>query len=68
MDDGVFPLLANPATSASRATSWGVGLNWHLNRNVKLSLNYEQTDFDGGTTPLLEQGEKVVLTRVQFAF
>ena len=68
VDDGVFPLLANPATSASRATSWGVGLNWHLNRNVKLSLNYEQTDFDGGTTPLLEQGEKVVLTRVQFAF
>jgi phosphate-selective porin OprO/OprP len=53
IDDDAFPLYANPATSASSATSWGVGLNWHLNRNLKINLNYEQTDFDGGTSPLL---------------
>lgn len=68
VDDNAFPLLANPATAASGATSWGVGLNWRLNRKVKLSLNYEQTDFAGGTSPLLAKGEKVILTRVQVAF
>jgi phosphate-selective porin OprO and OprP len=69
VDDDAFPLFANPANSATEATSWGVGLNWHLNRNVKLNLNYEQTDFKGGaTSPLLAKGEKVVLTRVQVAF
>jgi phosphate-selective porin OprO/OprP len=68
IDDGAFPLLANPATSAREATSWGVGLNWHLNRNLKLSLNYEQTQFRGGSTPLLKQGEKAILTRAQITF
>jgi phosphate-selective porin OprO/OprP len=68
VDNDTFPLFANPATSASKAASWGIGANWHLNRNVKLSLNYEQTDFDGGTSAFLENGEKAVLTRAQFSF
>jgi len=68
VDDDTFPLYANAATSASKASSWGVGVNWHLNRNIKLSLNYEQTEFDGGTSAFLENGEKTVLTRAQFSF
>jgi phosphate-selective porin OprO/OprP len=68
VDDDAFPLFANPATSATEATSWGVGLNWHLNRNLKINLNYEQTDFKGGTAPLLAKGEKAILTRIQVAF
>jgi phosphate-selective porin OprO/OprP len=68
IDDDTFPLYANPASSASKATSWGVGVNWHLNRNVKLSLNYEHTDFDGGTSAFLDNGEDVILTRAQFSF
>jgi phosphate-selective porin OprO/OprP len=68
LDKGIFPLYANPATSASGATSWGVGVNWLLNPNVKLSLNYEDTNFKGGTSPLLAHGEKVILTRAQLAF
>lgn len=69
VDDDAFPVFANPASSATESTSWGLGLNWHLNRNVKLNLNYEQTDFSGGgDTPLLANGEKVVLGRVQFSF
>jgi len=43
VDDDAFPLYANPANSATEATSWGVGLNWHLNRNLKVNLSYEQT-------------------------
>lgn len=68
VDDDTFPIFANPATAATKATSWGGGVNWHLNRNVKLSLNYEQTDFTGGTSAFLNNGEKVILTRAQFSF
>lgn len=68
VDDDTFPQFANPATSASKAASWGVGANWYLNRNVKLSLNYEQTDFSGGTSAFLDNGEKAILTRAQFSF
>ena len=68
VDDDAFPLLANPASSATEATSWGAGLNWHLNKNLKLTLDYEQTDFKGGSSPLLKRGEKVVFTRAQLTF
>jgi phosphate-selective porin OprO and OprP len=68
VDNAAFPLLANPATSATAATSWGVGLNWYLNKNVKLNFNYEQTAFNGGTSDFLKNGEKVFLTRAQFSF
>jgi phosphate-selective porin OprO/OprP len=69
VDPKAFPLYANPATSARQATSWGVGLNWYPNRNVKLMLDYERTDFDGGdSSPLMAKGENVFLTRIQLAF
>src|SRR5262249_19743496 len=68
VDDDVFPNFASPTTSASRAFSWGAGVNWHLNRNIKLSLDYEHSDFQGGTTDLFNKGEKVILSRAQFSF
>lgn len=68
LDDALFPEYADPANSASGATSWGLGVNWHWNKNVKLSLNYEQTDFDGGSSDLLQKGEKVILARAQVSF
>ncbi len=69
VDNAAFPVFANPAQSATKAFAWGAGLNWHLNRNVKLQFNYVNTDFDGGgANPLLAQREHLVLTRVQFAF
>jgi phosphate-selective porin OprO/OprP len=80
VDKNAFGLgYAHPSVAAVGAFSWGVGLNWHLNRNVKLSLDYEQTRFDRSTaspgagivpptSPLLLQGEKAVLTRAQVSF
>ena len=47
-DDDAFPIYASPTASATKAFSWGLGLNWHLNKNVKVNLNYDQTDFKGG--------------------
>ena len=69
VDDDAFPVFANPDHSATKAFAWCVGLNWHLNRNVKLQLNYEKTDFTGSSAnPALAQPEQLVLTRAQFAF
>jgi phosphate-selective porin OprO/OprP len=68
IDDDLFPNFASRASAVAGATSWGVGVNWHLNKNFKINLDYEQTDFKGGTTPLLSHGEKVVLTRAQISF
>jgi len=69
IDDDAFPVFANPDVSISDAFSWGVGFNWHLNRNLKLSLDYEHTHFDGGSqNPLAAQDEQILLSRVQFSF
>lgn len=69
LDKDSFPVFANPANNASEAFSYAAGLNWHLNRNFKLSLNYEHTDFEGGNANrLLAEGEDVVLTRAQISF
>jgi phosphate-selective porin OprO/OprP len=70
VDDEVFPVFAS-STSASKATSWGLGLNWYLNRNVKLNLNFENTDFEVQTIrpfAVTAQDEKVILSRIQVAF
>jgi phosphate-selective porin OprO/OprP len=68
-DDETFPLFANPATSASRATSYGAGLNWHLNRNVKLSLGYDYTEFEAPTGSQFEnEDEHILAARVQFGW
>jgi phosphate-selective porin OprO/OprP len=69
VDDDVFPLFADPKKSASGVFSWGVGLNWKLNRNIKLSLDYEDTDLDGAAgNPAPFKGEHVIFTRAQVAF
>ena len=39
---------ADPTFSAKKAKTWTAGVNWYLNSNAKIVLNYEQTSFDGG--------------------
>jgi phosphate-selective porin OprO/OprP len=69
IDDDTFPIFANPDTSATKARSWTIGVNWHLNRNVKFNLNYEETDFAGGPeNPITAQKEHAILTRAQISF
>jgi phosphate-selective porin OprO/OprP len=70
LDKDAFPKYVT-STSAREATSWGVGANWYLNRNVKLNLDYESTSFRGGSkvnTAVTAHEEHVILSRVQFAF
>ena len=71
---------ANLSDSAKSAHSWTVGVNWYLNQNAKVALNYEHTTFDGGAgdgiLPINAAGtnvrdredERAFLTRLQLAF
>jgi len=72
VDDKAFPIFANPATSASEAKAWAVGLNWYLNRNIRVNASYSRTTFSGHINPaqatVVRQPEQVVFTRVQLAF
>ena len=75
IDHDAFPLFSNPATSASAAQAWAVGLNWYLNKNVRLNTSYSRTTFTGGggvgsiaPAVVTRQPEDVLFTRIQLAF
>lgn len=68
IDGDAFPLFADPTKYAEEAIAWGVGLNWHQSRNLKVALNYEQTRFDQGSASGDRETEKVLLTRFQVAY
>lgn len=72
VDNKAFPIFANPATSASGAEAWAVGLNWYLNRDVRVNASFSRTTFSGNidrnVATVVRQPEEVVFTRVQLAF
>jgi phosphate-selective porin OprO/OprP len=67
-DDDAFPIFANPVSAATKARAIAAGLNWFLNRNVKVVLQYEDTQFEGGAPTGDRPAERGVFTRLQFAF
>lgn len=57
--------------SSTKATAWGVGLNWYLNDYLRIGINYLHTHFDrtynpNGQEPRRE--EQLFLTRFQFLY
>ena len=69
IDGDAFPRFANPATAPQSAKERAVGVNWYLNRYVKLETDYEHTGFrmaSSSVTPL--HSENVLMNRIQFAF
>jgi phosphate-selective porin OprO and OprP len=61
--------FADPANAASKATAYGLGLNWYLNENLKWVLNYDRTSFDGGAAGGADrEDEDVFLTRFALGF
>ena len=73
---------ADLGASAKSAKSWTAGVNWYLNQNAKIQLNYEHTKFDGGAVNGLaavatnaagtnvtdRESEDALLARLQVAF
>lgn len=71
---------ADLSTSAQKAQTWTGGVNWYLNQNVKVAVNYAQTKFDGGagigitainaagTNVRDREDERALLARFQVAF
>jgi phosphate-selective porin OprO/OprP len=75
IDNDAFPLFSNPASSATFAAAWSVGLNWYLNRNFMIKASFSHTDFRGGGGPaasppaaVTRNDENVFFTRMQLAF
>lgn len=73
IDDAAFEgganSFANPDTAASKASAWGVGVNWYLNQNYKWSLNYDVTRFDGGAANGADRpDERALFTRFALQF
>jgi phosphate-selective porin OprO/OprP len=68
LDDDAFPIFANPASSASRARTYGAGVNWYISSNAKIMLDYFLTEFDGGGTGGDRDDEKVLLGRFQVTY
>ena len=63
--------FANPLTSASDARAWAVGLNWYLNRNIRVNASFSHTSFTGGhgaAATVTAYPENVLFTRIQLAF
>ncbi len=81
LDPDTFPVYSDPSLSAESAKSWAVGLNWWLNKNVRVLTSYSRTWFDGGgnvnpavsrtqvpPATVTHQDESVFMTRLQLAF
>ena len=68
IDEAAFPNFASPTSSAQKAKAWGVGLNWHFSRAVKVAVNYERTTFVGGATTGDREPENALITRFQTSF
>ncbi len=68
IDKDVFPNFSNPLTQISGAKAWGLGLNWYLNKNIKIMTDFLQTFYDGGGSVANSdrKNENAILTRVQF--
>ncbi len=60
--------FADPAAAASEVESWGIGLNWYLNENVKWLLDYERTSFEGGALTGDREDEDAVQLRLAVGF
>lgn len=70
--EGGSASFANPATAVSAATGYSVAVNWYLNQNLRWTLEYDHTDFDGGagTAALVtdRKDENAYVTRFALGF
>lgn len=69
IDNSAFPLFATATTSASEAQNAGMALNGYLNDHIKVQVDYQHTNFEGGGAAGTDrETEKAVLSRVGVKF
>lgn len=68
LDEASFPAYATLSASAQAAKAWGLGINWHFTRAVKVAVTYERTTFTGGAATGDRDPENAVITRFQTSF
>lgn len=68
-DEGLFTYgFASLTSSASFAREWVTGVNWYLNRILRISADYGHTNFLGGAVNADRAAERVILARFQINF
>jgi len=71
-EEGIYNYgFASPTTTPRTAREWVGGVNWYLNRLVRLSGNYGHTAFGGGATVaagINRPPEKAIIFRIQINF
>ena len=68
-DKGLYNYgFVDPLKGARRAHEWVGGVNWYLNRLLRISLDYGHTNFDGGAAAGNRPAEGVILLRFQISF
>lgn len=69
VDDDAFPIFSSPNSSATKADSWGIGVNWYLNTNYRVYFDFEQSLFDGGAADGADRPtENAFFTRLQVSY
>lgn len=76
IDDDAFTggsaSFANPATAVTAATGYSLAVNWYLNQNIRWTLEYDLTQFEGGAGTAAavtdRKDEKVYVTRFGLGF
>ncbi len=69
VDQGLFNYgFASLNTSPSFAREWVTGVNWYLNRILRISVDYGHTNFLGGAVSADRAAERVILARFQLNF
>jgi len=68
-DKGLFGYgFADPTKSPRELREWLGGMNWYLNRLVRISVDYGHTNFVGGAVSADRAAERVILARFQINF
>jgi phosphate-selective porin OprO/OprP len=68
LDEASFPVYATLTSSVQKARAWGVGVNWHFTRAVKVGIDYERTTFSVGAATGDRPAENTVIGRFQTSF
>lgn len=70
LDDAIFDnSFASLNSSISEEEAWATGLNWYLNKNFKLAVDFEQTQFvRGSSNGENRPDENIIFSRLQLVF